>query len=191
MGCHHSLLFDQGFQKITGWDWSERHLTVIGMPSDSILHWSNCCLAAEYETFWINLELRKKFKKQLCHVFVIYLIILNRWHIKFWYYIFFKDSYFRKHFILFLFLVALKLIFKVISDKWYPYPESNPNQTLESIFAAFALTVSWSVFATEFATISTTINIYVEMFYKILTTMVVTAVSLYITWIYNWFKFFY
>ena len=79
------------------------------------------------------------------------------------------------------FLVALKLIFKVTSDKWYPYPESNPNQTLESIFAAFALTVSWSVFATEFATISTTINIYVEMFYKILTTMVVTAVSLYIT----------
>jgi len=77
--------------------------------------------------------------------------------------------------ILMMISVALKLIFKVISDKWYPYPESNPNQIFESIFAAFALTVSWSVFATEFATISTTINIYVEMFYKILTTMVVTA----------------
>ena len=95
---------------------------------------------------------------------------------------FFERFLFQKTFIiLFLFLVALKLIFKVISDKWYPYPESNPNQIFESIFAAFALTVSWSVFATEFATISTTINIYVEMFYKILTTMVVTAVSLYIT----------
>ena len=75
---------------------------------------------------------------------------------------------------LFSFLVGLKLIFKVIS-------ESNPHPTLESTFAAFALTLSWSVFATEFATISTTINIYVEMFYKILTTMVITAVSFYTT----------
>ena len=33
-GSHHSLLLDQRFQKMAGWDWSERHLTGIGMPSD-------------------------------------------------------------------------------------------------------------------------------------------------------------
>ena len=39
---HHSLLFGQGFQKMTAWDWSEPHLMVIGMPPDDIFHWSNC-----------------------------------------------------------------------------------------------------------------------------------------------------
>lgn len=91
---------------------------------------------------------------------------------------FLQNSYFKKTFIiLFSFLVALMEIVRVISDKWYPDPKLNPDQTLESILAAFALTLSWSVFATEFATISTTINIYVEMFYKILNTMVITTVS--------------
>ena len=47
-GSHHSLLFDQGFQKIAGWDWSERHLTVIRTIFDDIFHWSNCCLVAEW-----------------------------------------------------------------------------------------------------------------------------------------------
>ena len=28
-GGHHSILFDQGFQKISGWDWLERHLMVL------------------------------------------------------------------------------------------------------------------------------------------------------------------
>ena len=32
---------------MAGWDWSERHLRVIRTPSDNILHWSICCLAAE------------------------------------------------------------------------------------------------------------------------------------------------
>ena len=27
-GGHHSLLFDQGFQKMASWDWLKRHLTV-------------------------------------------------------------------------------------------------------------------------------------------------------------------
>ena len=51
------------------------------------------------------------------------------------------------------------------------------NQTLENTLAAFALTLSWSVFATEFATVWSAINVYVTMFYKILNTMVITAVS--------------
>ena len=51
------------------------------------------------------------------------------------------------------------------------------NQTLENTLAAFALTLSWSVFVTEFATVWSAINVYVTMFYKILNTMVITAVS--------------
>ena len=38
MSGHHSVLFDQGFQEIAGWDCLERHLTVIGSPSDDILY---------------------------------------------------------------------------------------------------------------------------------------------------------
>ena len=41
-GGHHSLLFDQGFKKIAGRDWSERHLTVIRTPSDGTLYWWDC-----------------------------------------------------------------------------------------------------------------------------------------------------
>ena len=41
-GGHHSLLFDQGFQKMAGWDWLERHLTVIRTPSDCILYQWDC-----------------------------------------------------------------------------------------------------------------------------------------------------
>ena len=35
-------LFDQGFQKIAGRDWSEHHLTVIRMPSDGTLYQWDC-----------------------------------------------------------------------------------------------------------------------------------------------------
>ena len=41
-GGHHSLLFDQGFQKIVGRNWSERHLTVIRTPSDGTLYRWDC-----------------------------------------------------------------------------------------------------------------------------------------------------
>ena len=34
---HHSILFDQGFQMISGWNWSELHLTVIWTPSHGIV----------------------------------------------------------------------------------------------------------------------------------------------------------
>ena len=51
-GGHHSLLFDQEFQKLAGWDWSEPHLMVIGTPSDSTFHgWDctkPCCYTSQY-----------------------------------------------------------------------------------------------------------------------------------------------
>ena len=69
------------------------------------------------------------------------------------------------------FSVAIKLVYRITCER------GHANQTLENTFAAFALTLSWSVFATEFATVWSAINVYVEMFYKILNTMVITAVS--------------
>ena len=73
--------------------------------------------------------------------------------------------------ILLSFSVATKLIFRITCDR------GHANQTLENTLAAFALTFSWSVFATEFATVLSAINVYVFMFYKIMWTMVITAVS--------------
>ena len=73
--------------------------------------------------------------------------------------------------ILLSFSVATKLVFRLTCNR------EHDNQTLENTLAAFALTISWSVFATEFARVCSAINIYVEMFYKILNTMVITTVS--------------
>ena len=54
-GGHHSLLFDQGFQKMAGWDWSERHLKVIGTPSDNIV--------PSYVVYACQLEIGLQFEK--------------------------------------------------------------------------------------------------------------------------------